>query len=63
MGADLLHRYLMGRGDDVNVHRGLAPIRWLLDGGVRGALASNNIRTPFTPVGVVDLAERWREAT
>jgi cytosine deaminase len=49
--------YLMGRRDDINVRRGLAPIRRLLDGGVRVALASNNIRNPFTPVGTADLGD------
>jgi cytosine/creatinine deaminase len=49
--------YLMGRGDAVNIRRGLAPIRRLLDGGVRVALASNNLRNPFTPVGAADLAD------
>ena len=47
--------YLMGRRDDMNVRRGIAPIRRLLDGGVRVALASNNLRNPFTPVGTADL--------
>ena len=49
--------YLMGRRDDVNARRGLTPIRRLLDGGVRVALASNNLRNPFTPVGTADLAD------
>ncbi|HEX3175293.1 MAG TPA: amidohydrolase family protein [Methylomirabilota bacterium] len=49
--------YLMGRRDVVNVRRGLTPVRRLLDGGVRVALASNNIRNPFTPVGTADLAD------
>jgi cytosine/creatinine deaminase len=49
--------YLMGRRDDMNVRRGLAPIRRLLDGGVHVALASNNIRNAFTPVGSADLAD------
>jgi cytosine deaminase len=48
--------YLMGRSDELNVRRGLAPIRRLLDAGVPVALASNNIRNPFTPVGTADLA-------
>jgi cytosine deaminase len=48
--------YLMGRHDDGNVRRGLAPIRALLDAGVPVALASNNVRNPFTPVGTADLA-------
>lgn len=46
--------YLMGRGDDCNVRRGLTPIRRLLAAGVPVALASNNIRNPFTPVGTAD---------
>lgn len=48
--------YLMGRGDELNVRRGLTPIRRLLAAGVPVALASNNIRNPFTPVGTADLA-------
>jgi cytosine deaminase len=47
--------YLMGRHDGANVRRGLAPIARLLDAGVPVALASNNIRNPFTPVGTADL--------
>ena len=49
--------YLMGRRDELNIRRGLAPIRRLLDGGVRVALASNNLRNAFTPVGTADLAD------
>jgi len=49
--------YLMGRGDDVNVRRGITPIRKLLDAGVAVALATNNVRNPFTPVGTADLAD------
>jgi cytosine/creatinine deaminase len=49
--------YLMGRRDDVNVRRGLTPLRRLLAAGVPVALASNNIRNPFTPVGTADLAD------
>jgi cytosine deaminase len=48
--------YLMGRKDDSNVRRGLTPVRRLLRAGVPVALASNNIRNPFTPVGTADLA-------
>jgi cytosine deaminase len=47
--------YLMGRLDDHNVRRGLTPIARLLAAGVPVALASNNIRNPFTPVGTADL--------
>jgi cytosine/creatinine deaminase len=47
--------YLMGRGDDINVRRGLTPMRRLLAAGVPVAVASNNIRNPFTPVGTADL--------
>jgi cytosine deaminase len=48
--------YLMGRHDARNVRRGLTPIRRLLAAGVPVALASNNIRNPFTPVGTADLS-------
>ena len=48
--------YLMGRQDEMNVRRGLTPVRRLLAAGVPVALASNNIRNPFTPVGTADLA-------
>jgi cytosine deaminase len=49
--------YLMGRHDVVNIRRGITPIRRLLDGGVPVALATNNVRNPFTPVGTADLAD------
>ena len=49
--------YLMGRRDERNVRRGLAPIRRLLQAGVPVALASNNIRNPFTPIGTADPAQ------
>jgi cytosine deaminase len=45
----------MGRRDESNVRRGLTPVRRLLAAGVPVALASNNIRNPFTPVGTADL--------
>ncbi len=48
--------YLMGRRDEGNVRRGLTPIRRLLEAGVPVALASNNVRNPFTPIGTADLA-------
>ncbi len=48
--------YLMGRRDEQNVRRGLTPIRRLLAAGVPVALASNNIRNPFTPIGTADPA-------
>ena len=48
--------YLMGRRDEYNVRRGLTPVRRLLAAGVPVALASNNIRNPFTPVGTADLS-------
>jgi cytosine deaminase len=47
--------YLMGRADDFNVRRGLTPVRRLLAAGIPVALASNNVRNPFTPVGTADL--------
>jgi cytosine deaminase len=49
--------YLMGRSDEVNVRRGITPIRRLLAAGVPVALATNNVRNPFTPVGTADLAD------
>jgi cytosine deaminase len=48
--------YLMGRGDRVSPRRGLTPIRRLLAAGVPVALATNNVRNPFTTVGTADLA-------
>jgi len=48
--------YLMGRGDATSPRRGLTPVRRLLQAGVPVALASNNIRNPFTTVGTADLA-------
>jgi len=48
--------YLMGRRDDFNIRRGLTPVRRLLQAGVPVALASNNVRNAFTPVGAADLA-------
>jgi cytosine/creatinine deaminase len=48
--------YLMGRGDDVSPRRGLTPVRRLLAAGVPVALATNNLRNPFTTVGTADLA-------
>ena len=50
--------YLMGRSDAFNVRRGLAPLRRLLRAGVSVALATNNVRNPFTPVGTADLAHQ-----
>jgi cytosine deaminase len=46
--------YLMGRRDERIVRRGLTPIRRLPAAGVPVALASNNIRNPFTPIGTAD---------
>lgn len=47
--------YLMGRRAATNPPRGLAPVRALLAAGVPVALASNNVRNPFTTVGTADL--------
>jgi cytosine deaminase len=43
--------YLMGRKDERNVRRGLAPVRRLLRAGVTVAASTNNVRNAFTPVG------------
>lgn len=48
--------YLMGRHDSASPRRGLTPIRELLAAGVPVALATNNVRNPFTTVGTADLA-------
>ena len=43
--------FLMGRQQDHNVVRGLAPVHKLLAFGVNCSLSSNNILNPFTPFG------------
>ena len=48
--------YLMGRRDERNARRGLAPAKELLAAGVPVAAATNNVRNAFTPVGNADLA-------
>jgi cytosine deaminase len=48
--------YLMGRRDTTSPRRGLTPVRRLLAAGVPVALATNNVRNPFTTVGTADLA-------
>ena len=49
--------HLGGRDDEVNVRRGIAPVRALLDAGVRTGLSSNNVRNAFTPYGVADVLD------
>lgn len=46
--------FLMGRNDDRDIRRGLAPIGALRRAGVRVALSSNNVRNAFTPSGRAD---------
>jgi cytosine/creatinine deaminase len=43
--------FLMGRGADHSVPRGVAPVHRLLDHGVTCSLATNNVLNPFTPFG------------
>jgi cytosine/creatinine deaminase len=43
--------FLMGRGADHSVPRGVAPAHRLLDHGVVCSLATNNVLNPFTPFG------------
>ena len=43
--------YLMGRGRDRDIPRGVAAAHRLLDHGVVCSIASNNILNPFTPFG------------
>ncbi len=53
--------YLLGRGTDALVPRGITRIRQMCGAGVRMACASDNIQDPFVPVGTGDLLElaRW----
>ena len=43
--------YLMGRGRDRDVPRGVAPAHRLIDYGVACSIATNNVLNPFTPFG------------
>ncbi len=43
--------FLMGRGQDHNVVRGVTPAHKLLTLGVNCSLSSNNVLNPFTPFG------------
>jgi cytosine/creatinine deaminase len=49
--------HLGNRKDEINVRRGLAPVRALRDGGVNVCLATNNICNAFTPYGNGDLLQ------
>jgi cytosine deaminase len=43
--------FLMGRGADHDVPRGVAPVHRLAQAGVNGSLSTNNVLNPFTPFG------------
>ena len=43
--------FLMGRGDETNVRRGVMAAHRLLGHGVNCSLSSNNVLNPFTPFG------------
>jgi cytosine deaminase len=43
--------FLMGRGADHDVPRGVAPVHRLVQSGVGASLATNNVSNPFTPYG------------
>ena len=43
--------FLMGRGRDHDVPRGVAPVHRLAQAGVNGSLSTNNVLNPFTPFG------------
>jgi len=43
--------FLMGRGDETNVRRGVTAAHRLLGHGVNCSLSSNNVLNPFTPFG------------
>lgn len=49
--------YLQGWDHPVATPRGLAPLRTLLDAGVRVAAGADNVRDPFNPVGRSDALE------
>jgi cytosine deaminase len=49
--------HLGGRGDTMNVRRGIAPVRELWEAGVTTAYSSNNVRNAFTPYGNADLLD------
>ncbi|MGA1828701.1 amidohydrolase family protein [Microbacterium sp.] len=49
--------YLQGWGLSASVPRGIAPLRALLDAGVRVAAGADNVRDPFNPVGRCDPLE------
>ena len=43
--------YLMGRGQDHNVRRGVADANFLVEHGVNCSLSTNNVLNPATPYG------------
>jgi cytosine deaminase len=43
--------FLMGRGVDHHVPRGVAPVHRLVRAGANASLATNNVMNPFTPFG------------
>ncbi|WP_328601706.1 amidohydrolase family protein [Nocardia terrae] len=49
--------HLGGRGDALNVRRGIAPIRELWEAGITTAYSSNNVRNAFTPFGNADMLD------
>jgi cytosine/creatinine deaminase len=49
--------HLGGRGDTINVRRGIAPVRELWAAGVTTAYSSNNVRNAFTPYGNADMLD------
>lgn len=49
--------YLQGWQHPVSTPRGLAPVRELLDAGVRVGAGADNVRDPFNPVGRSDALE------
>lgn len=49
--------YLQGRGDKINIRRGIAPVKYLLDHDIPVSIGSDNIRDPFNPFGNGNLLE------
>jgi cytosine deaminase len=57
MSLPITDLYLNGRGDAQGFHRGLTPVKRLLDHGVNVVYGSNNIQNAFTPFGNADPLE------
>src|SRR3546814_12684471 len=55
--------FLMGRGHDHNIPRGVTHAHTLLQHGVTCSLSTNNVLNPFTPFGDASLVRIDRKST